>query len=334
MGFAKTVKKKGIRLKKMKTKYSSLLLIATLAVCLTSIPVQANYTGNPDSNNKIPARYNSVERIVAIGDLHGDLKATKKALILAGVIDNTDHWTGKKTVVVQTGDQTDRGNAEKEVIDLFEQLSKEAKLAGGNLLPLNGNHEIMNVNLDFRYVSPEGFESFKNIKGINLKDPAIANINDLIRPRAAAFKPGGPYAKILAKRNIITVIGDVLFVHGGVIPKYAEYGIEKMNSEAQSWMRGERKIPDFLISEDGPVWNRIYADETRLDCNMLEQTLNKTRTKYMVVGHTIQRNGITSECNEKVWRIDTGMSYALFNGSVQVLEIKNNKFRIISFKKK
>ena len=33
-------------------------------------------------------------RIIALGDLHGDLNATRQALHLAGAIDESDHWVG------------------------------------------------------------------------------------------------------------------------------------------------------------------------------------------------------------------------------------------------
>ena len=60
--------------------------------------------------------YPSVRRLVAIGDLHGDLKVTLQALRLAKVIprdiypNNVDQirWIGGDTWVVQCGDQIDR----------------------------------------------------------------------------------------------------------------------------------------------------------------------------------------------------------------------------------
>src|SRR5262245_45911028 len=50
------------------------------------------------------------ERVVAIGDLHGDLDSARRALVLAGAIDDKDAWIGGKLVVVQTGDEIDRGD--------------------------------------------------------------------------------------------------------------------------------------------------------------------------------------------------------------------------------
>src|SRR5690606_26650725 len=78
-------------------------------------------------------------RVVAIGDLHGDLSATRAALRLAGAIDERDRWVGGRLVVVQTGDQLDRGDDEPEILALFERLAVEAEAAGGAVHSLLGN---------------------------------------------------------------------------------------------------------------------------------------------------------------------------------------------------
>ena len=48
------------------------------------------------------------QRIVAVGDLHGDGQAWLTIARAAGVIDARGHWSGGKTVLVQLGDITDR----------------------------------------------------------------------------------------------------------------------------------------------------------------------------------------------------------------------------------
>src|SRR3954471_22640523 len=109
-----------------------------------------------DPSFQLPA----VERIVAIGDLHGDVAALRATLRLAGAIDEAGKWIGGKLVVVQTGDQLDRGDDEPQILDLFQRLRIEAAAAGGAVHVLNGNHEVMNVQADFRYVTPDGFHDF------------------------------------------------------------------------------------------------------------------------------------------------------------------------------
>ncbi len=278
----------------------------------------------------IPTRYKKAERIIAIGDLHGDFHAAVSALKLAGVINSTNHWVGGKTVVVQTGDQLDRGDGEKEITDLLENLAIEAKNAGGAIHVLNGNHEIMNVAQDLRYVTKEGFEDFSKLPGQNLEQPFLIKYPVIQRPRVAAFAPGGSYARILGKRNTIVVVGNVIFVHGGILPQYVKYGLEKINHDVQQWMTGQNpNFPAIVGREDSPVWSRLYSDNTDKNaCSALDEALRNIPARYMVVGHTVQTQGINSACDGHVWRIDVGMS-KFYGGPVQVLEIKDNQFKVL-----
>src|SRR5262249_39278576 len=144
------------------------------------------------------------ERVVAIGDLHGDLEATRRAFRLAGAIDDKDAWSGGKLVVVQTGDTIDRGDDDRKILDFIERLKGEASKAGGEVVALVGNHEIMNAELDFRYVTGGGFSAFSDVTP---KDDSAAvaasKVGGTERGRAAAFLPGGPYAQMLARRPVV-----------------------------------------------------------------------------------------------------------------------------------
>src|SRR5688572_6589927 len=97
----------------------------------------------------------SPPRIVAIGDIHGSYEGLTTILRRAGLVDEQLHWSGGTTVLVQTGDYTDRGTDVRKVMDLLMQLEKEARAAGGQAIVLAGNHEIMNVLGDWRDVTPE-----------------------------------------------------------------------------------------------------------------------------------------------------------------------------------
>ena len=131
----------------------------SLALCLLVGGMAADYQSVADAQQE-SFRLPGAARLVAIGDLHGDFLATRKAFRLAGAIDETDRWVGGKLVVVQTGDQLDRGDEEREIIEFLERLQGEARIAGGSLVVLNGNHETMNVMGDFRYVTPGALRSF------------------------------------------------------------------------------------------------------------------------------------------------------------------------------
>lgn len=270
-------------------------------------------------------------RLVAVGDLHGDLEATRKTLRLAGAIDGKDHWVGGPLVLVQTGDQLDRGDGERAILEMLERLEGEAKAAGGAVVVLNGNHEVMNVDLDFRYVTEGGFKDFAGVPGARLDDPRVTALPEAARARGAAFVPGGPWAKRLARRSTIAIIGDTVFVHGGVLPKHVQYGLSRMNREVSAWMAGEAPAaPAIVKSEDGPIWTRRYsAAPDRGDCAVLEEALAAMGAKRMVVGHTVQREGITSACNEKVWRIDVGLSHT-YGGKPAALEVRGDAVRALT----
>lgn len=272
----------------------------------------------PDPLTRVPAP----ARLIAIGDLHGDFEAARAVLRLGGAIDDKDHWSGGSLVVVQTGDMLDRGDGERAILDLFERLLGEAKAAGGAVIALNGNHEVMNVQLDFRYVTENGFRDFAGVPGASLLDPHLTSVPEPAKARAAALLPGAPYAKRLARRDTIALVGDTLFVHGGVLPKHVKYGLSRINHEISAWMNGDKPAPPpIAVAEDGPIWTRRYsAAPDAEDCKVLGEALSAASAKRMVVGHTVQRGGITSGCEDRVWRIDVGLS-RYYGGDPEVLEI-------------
>ncbi len=267
---------------------------------------------------------------MAIGDLHGDLEATRAVLRLAGAIDDKDRWVGGKLMVVQTGDQLDRGDGERAILDLLDRLTDEAKAAGGAVIVLDGNHEVMNVQQDFRYATPAGLWEFAGLAGADTDDPRLAALPAETRSRGAALLPGGPVAKRLAGRGIVAVVGDTVFVHGGVLPKHVRYGLDRMNREVSAWMDGRAAQPPAIVTgEDGPIWTRLYsAAPAADDCRVLGETLAMIPARRMVVGHTVQRGGISPACGEQVWRIDVGLS-RVYGGKPEVLEIAGDTVKVL-----
>lgn len=251
-------------------------------------------------------RYPAPKRLVAIGDLHGDLAATRAALRTAGAIDDKDTWIGGELVVVQTGDVLDRGDDEQAIFDLLFSLEAQAKAAGGAVLLLIGNHELMNAAGDFRYVTRGGAHDFGD-------------------RRVAALAPGGVYAKKIAMHNVIAIVGDTVFAHGGVIGEFATQ-VDEVNRGARCWLDGQAGGPDaqppVVASEDSPVWTRAAGMPTG-DCAALAASLKTLGVKRMVVGHTVQESGINAICDDTVWRIDVGLA-KLYGGPIEVLELTSD----------
>lgn len=297
-------------------------------------PAQPEPThGQPDLSPRDPSRLPAAARIVAIGDVHGDFEATLRVLRLAGAIDESDKWAGGELVLVQTGDELDRGEGEQKIVDLFEALRPQARAAGGWVLALNGNHEIMNAQGDLRYVTPGGLADFEDaIDPGLLQDPRLGRVPPEARARLAAFLPGGPYAKILATRNVAVVVGKTAFVHGGIRPPYASKGLEAFNAPTAKWLLGEgAPLPAAMRDPEGPIWTREYSDQVdAAACADLDLALAQLGVDRMVVGHTVQAKGINAACEDKIWRIDVGLAAHYGSAKAQVLEIRGEDVRILS----
>jgi Calcineurin-like phosphoesterase len=283
--------------------------------------------GPATSSYKLPGG----KRVVAIGDVHGDLTALRGALRLAGAIDSDDAWIGGDLVVVQTGDQIDRGDQDREVLDVLERLEASAKAAGGALHVLLGNHELMNAVFDFRYVTRRSFESFDELK--SQAGALSGKVPESELGRAAAFAPGAPYARKLSPHLTVALVGDTLFAHGGVLPHHVDYGLDRINREASGFLAGSvRELPRALSAEDAPVWTRAYGapEVDAAACQALSRVLLQVGAKRLVVGHTVQEHGISSACDGRLYRIDIGLSAYYGVKPPQVLEITAAGARVLS----
>jgi len=320
----------------MRQSSRSLTVVAIVIACLGAAsgcgrpePPQP-IEGGDDLVLDIPTRFPTVRRLVAIGDLHGDLEAARTALRIAGATDENDRWNGGDLMLIQLGDVLDRGDDAMEILDLLDGLREQARASGGEIHLLNGNHELMNVKLDMRYVSVGGYIDF--LPG-GKKDPSTATAQDVvdgIGERILAVRPGGSMALRFAERNVITIVGETVFVHGGVLPHIADYGVERLNQETRQWIRGDDPCPpEVLLAGDGPVWSRHFSDEPDTeDCRLLEASLERLGAQRMVVGHTVQSNGISSACDGRVWRVDVGMADH-YGGEAAVLELSEDAVRIL-----
>jgi len=194
--------------------------------------------------------FSGVERIVAVSDIHGAYDALVTTLQEADVIDKKLAWSGGKTHFVITGDLLDRGPDSRRVMDLIMRLEHEAPLAGGRVHQLLGNHEVMNLIGDLRYVADEEYAAFLDIesdeereswyqhfrrsKPVDSDEVAVRWEFDQRAPpgffgHRRAFRRDGTYGKWLLEKPLMIVINDTAFVHGGMPPFVAEHGLEGVN---------------------------------------------------------------------------------------------------------
>lgn len=273
------------------------------------------------------------QRIIAIGDLHADLATAYAVLEMAGVIDGNGAWVAGETIVVQTGDVTDRGPHDREVIDFLQALRVQAEAAGGALVLLLGNHEMMNVEGDFRYVSEDSCAAFDDIDDglLDLAHPSLLELTPACQKRGAAFLPGAPYAQILAGTQVTAIVGRTVFAHGGILPKHVEAGLDSINQLASAWMMGQGAEPAMAaMGSDSITWLRIYSDGevSDEDCATLRGVLTALDADRLVVGHTVQDN-INSDCDGKVWRIDVGIA-DYYGSTLEALEIVGDTVTVLS----
>lgn len=295
--------------------------------------------------NILPSILPPVKRIIVLGDLHGDWNMTINSLKIAKLINNNLNWIGKDTVVVQLGDQIDRCRfteipcnlptatkddeaSDMKILNYFTKLHKQAQKKGGAVYSIIGNHELMNVNGDMRYVS------FKNILDFNnYKKPDRSIISDGMKARKWAFAPGNPIADFLGcTRQLSLIIGSNLFVHAGILPNIAKkYNIKEMNQILSLYLWDKLKNPsdynELLDSADySPLWNRFFAtthqltnpltnpsrEELTKTCNNLMDPLKEIyKVGKIFIGHTPQlTTGISNTCDKRIWHVDYGGSKA------------------------
>lgn len=318
-----------------------------------------------NSNFSLQTVFSQPSRLIAIGDLHGDLPKAKVALRLAGLIGPDDRWSGGSATVVQVGDIFDRGGDEIKLLYFFEKLKREAAKAGGLVITLNGNHEIMNVDGDFRFVAPQGLKEFENwglwqcvgndmkkmcdgidgnvvfkdlFDGVPDEFPRIKpEILNGVRARVAALRPNGIIAnRFLSKNQTVVVVGDSVFAHGGLLQKHVFYGLERVNEDVRDWIRGvKEKVANQLVrGRNSIVWLRSFSHELAkdCDCSMLEHVLETIPgVKRMIMGHTIQEGGINAICGNRAIRVDVGMSKLCGDKFPEILEInENSELRVLT----
>jgi hypothetical protein len=235
-----------------------------------------------------PAAARDPQRIVAVGDLHGDYSAWLDIARGAGLIDARGHWAGGKTTLVQMGDIVDRGDSSLPIIRSLQQLQKEAPRAGGKVVVLLGNHEAMNLLGDYRYTTAGEYAAFadsgsaaRRDKVYELNRAAIEAAYRAKQPaltadqvRAAwikdtplgwvehklAWSPTGELGKWATRNPAVARIDGTLFVHGGLSAEYAKLPIADINRLAAAAMAAADDSGKSILDDPlGPLWYRGLA---------------------------------------------------------------------------
>tara|TARA_B110000208_G_C11713341_1_gene410131 strand:+ start:60 stop:1109 length:1050 start_codon:yes stop_codon:yes gene_type:complete len=268
----------------------------------------------------------SKKRIIAIGDIHGDLEVTKLIFKNAGLIDTNLNWIAEPsdTIVVQVGDQLDscrptatnkcgklgiktKSPGDLSVFKFFYDINKKAQKKGGHCISLLGNHELMNVLGNLKYNSKDDLKSiskFKVRKNELDDSESSVNSNEAYERRIKLFERGSDMSKFMAcTRNSAIIIGKNLFLHAGILPQIAlKYKIEDINRLIRTWLidtiniktknRNIGSIKDILFNNDiSPFWNRVLGsipkDADENECEKhVYKVLKLWKINNMVIGHT------------------------------------------------
>ena len=303
-----------------------------------------------------PCRVPDAPRVVAVGDVHGSYDNLVRILSIAGITNARGKWAGGKAHLVQTGDLLDRGTDGRKVLDLLMRLEGEARKAGGRVHSLLGNHEVMNMLGDLRYVNLEEYKSFqvpestrrrehyyeatlsqarKSAKAAGepfdedafhakfLKQVPLGFIE-----RTAALSAEGRYGQWLRERPVIVKVNGVAFVHGGLTPEVAALGCEAINAQVHRELNEDvartQKDPTSTLAagENGPLWYRGLAkDDESILAPRVEQVLQSLGAKAIVVGHSVTGTGrIQARFGGRVVGIDVGMG-DVYGGNLAALEV-------------
>jgi TPR repeat protein len=285
--------------------------------------------------------WTGVDRIIAVGDVHGDYDQLIAVLKSAHLIDDSANWIGGRTHLVQTGDILDRGGRSRDVMDLLMKLETQAAAAGGYVHCLLGNHEVMNLYGDLRYVSPGEYESYRTENSAKLRDAEFAKSGttqsreewDKQHPlgyfeQRAAFGPDGVYGKWLRGLNTEIRVNDTLFVHSGISAKYVAMSMDEMNRRVREELNNPAKLQGGIVTDqEGPFWYRGLAKGNEQALGVIVQaTLENTGAKREAFGHTYADAAITPRFGGKVIMLDIGLPRVYDNISkIGCLEIDGNQ---------
>lgn len=249
-------------------------------------------------------------KIIAIGDIHGDIESLKLILRHANLINENDEWIAENVLLVQVGDVLDRGIYGPLIYNYLFKLQKEAPLKKSKVLLIMGNHEQLNMCGYFNYVNQKEVEIFfKN------------NFNYRLFHFVST---AGEYFKKLIRLPVIAKVNDILFVHAGISKQISSLSLHTIRLKTRLQIENMCKILSYdksrdYVNREGVLWydhvSRTAPYDEKQACAILSHVFNKYKAKHLVVGHTKQMtHEISTYCNGGLFLIDTGMSLFMNNG--------------------
>ena len=277
------------------------------------------------------------EKIVAIGDIHGDAHALIQVLEETKLINKKGQWTGGQTLLVLVGDILDRGQNSRMALDTIMRLEDEAKKAGGQVITLLGNHEAMVLSGDYRYFTLKDAENYFDFKKTSKDKP-----KDILRQ---AFSADSIYGQWIASLPTMAIINDLLFVHAGVEKWLIKYDTLEINSMVTDWMQhyiGAKSKPkrktNWVIDDRGPLWTRKAANG-HIPPASLKSWLDQLGIRSVVVGHTLTTK-LEPQLSHPVYgdrfvMIDSALSSAYgVQKKLFAVEWTDEVPRVVSFKRR
>ena len=339
----------------LRVSLASMLVLTTLFACAANGQTPVLEAANDASLTSEP-RVVTGPRIVAIGDIHGDFERFVAVLKSTGLIDQKKKWSGGSDTLVQVGDITDRGPDSRKAIDLLRKLKKQAAKAGGRVEVVIGNHEVMNMIGDLRYVHPGEYQAFKDRnskKRLDIYYKQTVAALKAATPEGEPFEldknhrtewnkrfpigyvehrlgwaPSGEYGEWVLSNSAAVKVGNAVFVHGGIASAYADMSLSDMNTRVRTELADPRKLTPGAIIDDvqGPFWYRGWAQlpETAENEAALDRILASLGVGRMVIAHTPLINTVLPRFGGKVLMVDVGMS-AHYGGANAALELIGDK---------
>lgn len=255
--------------------------------------------------------FNEVEKVIALSDVHGQFNILKKLLLTNEVIDENLNWNFGKGHLVIVGDNLDRGNQVIEILWFLFFLQQEAESAGGKVQVLLGNHEIMVLQGDIRYINKKYYYTSAIFKSQYYH----------------FFRKGSILGDWIASHKVLTSINKNLFVHGGVSDAVLDQKLtleEINNIFTKQLIRGKEEdifkdsLLTLLYASDGPVWYRGYFDSENFNKKKIKSILKRLKQNRIIVGHTSQ-DQITALFGGRIIAVDCSIKKGI-NGQVLILE--------------